>query len=130
MSRAHPLNLSRRERQITDILFRLGRATADEVWRQMPNAPTYTTVRGLLRILEEKGHIAHDTDGLRYVYYPLEAKESTGQSMLTHVVSTFFGGSPANAMAALLGNDGTLSDDEFERISKLVSDARKKERRK
>jgi BlaI family penicillinase repressor len=129
MLRNVPLNLSRRERQIAEILFRLGRATAAEVWKQMPNAPTYTTVRGLLRVLEEKGHIAHEKEGVRYVYFPVAQKSATGKSVLAHVVKTFFGGSPADAVAALLGSDQNLDEAELQRLSKLVREAQRKERR-
>ena len=121
-----PLSLSRRERQIVEILFRSGRATAAEIHEQLPDAPTYTTVRGLLRILEQKGHIAHEEDGVRYVYFPVAPKRSTGASVLAHVVGTFFGGSPSQAVAALLGNTKSLTQDELERLSQLVDDAKKK----
>jgi predicted transcriptional regulator len=119
-----PLSLSRRERQIVEILFRAGRATAAEIHEQMPDAPTYTTVRGLLRVLEQKGHVAHEEDGVRYVYFPVAAKSTTGVSMLSHVVGTFFGGSPSQAMAALLGSTKSLTDEEIERLSKIVRDAK------
>src|SRR5437773_8042312 len=98
---SEPLSLSRRERQIMDILFRLGEATASEIWKQMPDPPTYTTTRGLLRVLERKGHVVHQKDGVRYVYRPIARKSETGASMLAHVVRTFFDGSPSRAMAAL-----------------------------
>src|SRR5262245_23182000 len=102
MKTREPHNLSRRERQILTILYRLGRASAAEVRKQMDDAPTYTTVRGLLRILEEKGHIRHEVEGVRYIYIPVASRTSAGASALAHVVRTFFRGSPADAMAALL----------------------------
>src|SRR5881227_1437363 len=104
-----PLSLSRRERQIMEILFRSGRATASEIWKQLPDAPTYTTTRGLLRVLESKGHVAHVEDGGRYVYAPVAPKSDTAASMIAHVVRTFFDGSPARAMAALLGSTQSLT---------------------
>jgi BlaI family transcriptional regulator, penicillinase repressor len=123
-----PLGLSRRERQIMDILFRLGQASASEIWKQMPDAPTYTTTRGLLRVLERKGHVAHEKDGVRYLYRPIARKADAGSSVLAHVVRTFFDGSPARAMAALLGNTRELDAEEIERLTTIVRGARKKRR--
>jgi predicted transcriptional regulator len=123
-----PLGLSRRERQIMDILFRLGEASASEIWKQMPDAPTYTTTRGLLRVLERKGHVAHEKDGVRYVYRPIARKADAGSSVLAHVVRTFFDGSPARAMAALLGSTRELDAEEVERLTAIVRGARKKRR--
>src|SRR5262245_26316999 len=125
MARKAPLDLSRRERQILEILYRLGKASAAEVAEQMSDAPTYTTVRGLLRVLEEKGHIRHENDGVRYIYSPVMAKSSVGNSMLAHVVRTFFRGSPADAMAALLGSSSSVSDEELQRLTQLIERARK-----
>ena len=125
-----PLSLSRRERQIMEILFRLGRASVSDILDQMTDAPTYTTARGLLRVLERKGHVTHEEDGLRYVYVPVAAKGDTGESMIKHVVRTFFDGSPARAMAALLGSSSDLSDEEIARLSAIVRQARHKERSK
>jgi predicted transcriptional regulator len=123
-----PVGLSRRERQIMDILFRLGQASASEIWKQMPDAPTYTTTRGLLRVLERKGHVLHEKDGVRYVYRPIARKADAGSSVLAHVVRTFFDGSPARAMAALLGNTRELDAEEVERLTAIVRGARKKRR--
>src|SRR4051794_775756 len=117
--------LSRRERQILDILFHLGRATAADVLERLPDPPTYTTIRGLLRVLESKGHIRHEDEGGRYVYFPTMQKQRAAKSALGHVVKTFFDGSPARAMAALLGNE-KMSRDEIERLAALVESARKK----
>ncbi|HEX8696324.1 MAG TPA: BlaI/MecI/CopY family transcriptional regulator [Longimicrobium sp.] len=126
MSHEAPAALSRRERQILDVLYRLGRATAAEVTAELDDAPTSTTVRGLLRILEEKGHVRHEQDGLRYVYLPAVPREDAGVSVLSHVLKTFFEGSPARAMAALLGSraDG-LTGAELERLARIVEDARR-----
>jgi len=119
--------LSRRERQILDVIYALGRATASEVLERMPDAPTYTTVRGLLRVLEAKGHVRHEDDGGRYVYIPTMTKQRAAKSALKHVVQTFFDGSPSNAMAALLGGERSLSEDEIDRLAELVENARHKE---
>ena len=123
-----PLNLSRRERQILEVIFRLGRATAAEVLDHLPDAPTYTTVRGLLRVLETKGHVRHEDDGGKYVYFPTMTKQRAAKSVMRNVVSTFFDGSPSRAMAALLGKDASLSEDELQRLSDLVERARKREK--
>jgi BlaI family penicillinase repressor len=119
--------LSRRERQILDVIYHLGKATASEVLERMPDAPTYTTVRGLLRALEAKGHVRHEDDGGRYVYIPTLTKQRAAKSALKHVVQTFFDGSPSRAMAALLGAERALDEDEIERLAQLVESARRKE---
>jgi len=119
--------LSRRERQILDVIYNLGRATASEVLERMPDAPTYTTVRGLLRVLESKGHVRHEEDGGRYVYFPTLKKQHAAKSALKHVVQTFFDGSPSRAMEALLGADRKLSEEEIARLEELVMSARRKE---
>ena len=125
MARKAPLDLSRRERQILEILYRLGQASAAEVSEQMSDAPTYTTVRGLLRVLEKKGHVRHEEDGVRYVYFPVMPKTLAGASVLAHVIRTFFNGSPADAMSALLGSSSNVSDAELRRLTRLVERARK-----
>lgn len=117
--------LTRRERQILDILFNVGRATANEVLERLPDPPTYTTIRGLLRVLEAKGHVRHEDDGGRYVYFPTVAKQRAAKSAIGHVVQTFFDGSPSRAMAALLGSE-RVSDEEIEQLAKLVEGARRK----
>jgi predicted transcriptional regulator len=123
------VDVSRRERQILEVLFRLGRATAAEVRRQLPDPPSYSAVRALLRILEEKGHVRHTEEGLRYVYAPVASRERLQRSALRHLIETFFGGSPAEAATALLDSSaGKLSDDELERLSEMVRQA-KRERR-
>jgi len=118
--------LSRRERQIIDILYRLGRATAADVMADLPGDPSYSTVRTQLRVLEEKGHVRHEDDGQRYVYSPALARGTVRRSALKHLVETFFDGSAEQAVAALLGSDGArLSDEELERIERLIRKARK-----
>jgi predicted transcriptional regulator len=124
-----PLDLSRRERQILEVIYRLGSATATDVLAQLPDAPTYTTVRGLLRVLETKGHVRHEEDGSRYVYFPTMTKQKAAKSVLRNVVSTFFDGSPSQAMAALLGSERTLGEEELDRLAQLVEQARNKERK-
>jgi predicted transcriptional regulator len=118
--------LSRRERQIMDILYRRGRATAGEVLADLTGDPSYSTVRTQLRVLEDKGHVHHEEVGLRYVYLPVVPRRAARKSALRHLVDTFFDGSSEQAVAALLGGEATsLSDDDLKRIADLVSKARK-----
>jgi predicted transcriptional regulator len=122
--------LSRRERQIMDVLFQRGKATAAEVQDRMPEPPSYSAVRAHLRILEEKGHVKHAQDGPRYIYKPTMTKEKATQSALNHLVDTFFGGSSEKVMAALLDEGGDkMSDDELDRLAHLIEQAREKESR-
>jgi predicted transcriptional regulator len=117
-------SLSRRERQIMDILYRQGRATAGEVMEALSGSPTYSTVRTQLRVLEEKGHLRHEEQGLKYVYIPAVPRTAARRSALRHLVETFFDGSAEGAVAALLGGEGArLSDEELERIGELVKKA-------
>jgi predicted transcriptional regulator len=117
--------LSRRERQIMDVLYRLGRATASEIMEQVAGAPSYSTIRTQLRVLETKGHVRHEEQGLRYVYMPTVPRHSARKSALKHLVDTFFDGSSAKVVAALLGGDGSkVTDEELERIAELVHKAR------
>ena len=117
--------LSRRERQIMDILFRLGRAAASVVREEVPGDPSLSTVRTQLRILEKKGHVRHEEVGLRYVYRPVTPRRDARRSVLRHVVETFFDGSAEQAVAALLGGEARrLTEPELERIARVVSDAR------
>ncbi|HEV2393622.1 MAG TPA: BlaI/MecI/CopY family transcriptional regulator [Verrucomicrobiae bacterium] len=119
-------HLSRRERQIMDVLHRSGRATAAEVQAALPRAPSYSAVRALLRILEAKGHLKHFKDGARYVYQPKVSRETARRSALRRVVSTFFEGSVAQAVAALLETaDTRLANSEFEQLKRLIEQARK-----
>ena len=123
--RSH-VTLSRRERQIMDILYRRGRATAGEVMADLTGDPSYSTVRTQLRVLEDKGHVHHEEVGLRYVYVPVVPRRAARKSALRHLVDTFFDGSSEQAVAALLGGEATsLSDEDLKRIADLVSKARK-----
>jgi BlaI family transcriptional regulator, penicillinase repressor len=124
-----PTPLSRRERQIMDIIYRMGRATVGEVMERLTGEPAYSTVRAQLRVLEEKGHLRHEEHGLRYVYLPKVPRHMVRQSALRHVVDTFFEGSAGKAVAALLGKEGfKISAEELDRISKLIEEAKKEER--
>jgi len=118
--------LTRRERHIMDILFRLGRATAEEVMKELSGTPSYSTVRTQLRVLEQKGHVRHEEVGRRFVYMPVVRRQAVRKSALRHVVDTFFDGSVEQVVAALLGGEAArLSDDELARIRDLVDKARK-----
>lgn len=117
--------LTKRERQIMDALYRLGRATAGEIREALPGAPSDSTVRTQLRVLEAKGHVRHEELGLRYVYLPTVPRHAARKSALRHVVDTFFDGSSAKVVAALLGGEGArLSDADLDRIEQLVRTAR------
>jgi predicted transcriptional regulator len=122
-------SLSRRERQILDILYRQEKATAAEVREQMADPPSYSAVRAMLRILEDKGHVKHQEDGVRYVYVPVVPREQATSAALRHLVDTFFGGSAEGAVAALLDDsERKLSDDELDRLSRLIKQARQEGR--
>jgi len=121
--------LSRRERQIIDILYRRGRATAAEVMEDLPGDSSYSTVRTQLRVLEDKGHVRHEQDGQRYVYSPAVPRGTVRRSALRHLVETFYEGSVEQTVAALLGGDSRLSEPELERIAELIEKARKEGRR-
>jgi predicted transcriptional regulator len=109
-----------------DVVYRLGRVTAADVLAALPDPPTYTAIRGLLRILVEKGHLSHEREGRRYVYRPSTPRAAAGASWLSHVVRTFFDGSPSDAMAALLGSrTDRISAAELERLARTVADARR-----
>jgi predicted transcriptional regulator len=124
-ARRTPALLTKRERQIMDVLYRLGRATAAEIMDGVPGAPGYSTIRTQLRVLEAKGHVKHEEKGLRYIYMPTVPRHSARKSALKHLVDTFFDGSSAKAVAALLGGEAArVSDDDLERIAQLVKDAR------
>src|SRR5687767_15953067 len=114
------LDLSRRERQIVDILYTQGRATAAEVQSALPDPPSYSAVRAMLRLLEEKGHIRHEQDGPRYVFLPTVNRDKARKSAMRHLVRTFFDGSTEDAVAALLQNDAGIGDDELARLAKLI----------
>jgi BlaI family transcriptional regulator, penicillinase repressor len=117
--------LSRRERQIMDFLYQHGRATAADVQANLPEPPSYSAVRAMLRVLEEKGHVHHQQDGPRYVYRPRVGRDRAKRSALRHLVRTFFDGSREQLVAALL-DDGTaqLSEDELDRMARLIDRAR------
>ncbi|HEX2721494.1 MAG TPA: BlaI/MecI/CopY family transcriptional regulator [Gemmatimonadaceae bacterium] len=119
------VTLSRRERQIMDIVYRLGSATAAEVQANLPEAPSYSAVRALLRILEEKGHLKHAYDGPRYVYAPVVSRPAAQKSALRQIVKTFFEGSTSNAVAALLDMSGDLSKAELDRLASIVEQAKR-----
>jgi predicted transcriptional regulator len=122
-------HLSRRERQIMDVIYANHSATAAEVHAALPDAPSKTAVRTLLRILETKGHLTHFQDGPRYVYRAVRSRERVGRSSLKRVLDTFFGGSLERAVAAHLTDSAVdLSADELKKLSQLISQARKKER--
>ena len=130
MSKARPHSLlSKRERQIMDALYRLGRATAAGIMAEVPGAPGYSTIRTQLRVLEAKGHVRHEEQGLRYVYLPTVPRHAARKSALRHLVDTFFDGSSAKAVAALLGGEASrVSDEDLQRIAELVKDARSETR--
>lgn len=128
MSEKSPLDLSRRERQIMAVIYRLGRATAAEVLAELSDPPSYSAVRAHLRILEEKGHLAHRPDGPRYVYFPTLPREEAREGALKHLVQTFFDGSASQAMAALLETREGITPRELEQLSRLIEKARKEGR--
>jgi predicted transcriptional regulator len=129
MARPAHDSLSRRERQIMDVVYRLGRATAAEVLEGLPDPPGYSSVRALLRVLEEKGHLRHEQDGPRYVFLPTVPRDKARRSALRQLVQTFFDGSTAQAVAALLGEPGAkLTDEDLDRLSRLIDKAREEER--
>ncbi|MFL5383798.1 MAG: BlaI/MecI/CopY family transcriptional regulator [Longimicrobiaceae bacterium] len=117
--------LSRRERQIMDVVYRLGKAAVSDVLERLPDPPSYSAVRALMRILEEKGHLSHEQDGPRYVYLPTVPRDAAQASALSHLVRTFFGGSAEAAVAALLDlPEHGMSEGELDRLSRLIEDAR------
>lgn len=115
--------LGKRERQIMNVLYEHGRASVAEILGELPDPPSYSSVRAMLRYLEDKGHVRHEQDGPRYVYLPSVPHSTVRKSAIGHVVRTFFGGSVSTAVAALL-ESRPLSPDEHERLSKLLDDAR------
>ncbi len=126
---AKTTQLTRREREIMDVLHKNGRATAHEVQAKLVDAPGYSAVRALLRLLEEKGHVRHVEDGVRYVYMPTVGRAEARKSALAHVVRTFFDGSVEQAVATLVGTSGsTLGPEELERLGRLIEQAKKEGR--
>ena len=125
----HHERLSRRERQIMDIVYRRGHATAAEVMEGLPDPPSYSAVRALLRVLEEKEHVRHKQEGPRYVFYPTVPRDRARQSALKQVVGTFFDNSAEQTVAALLDMSGSkMSGDELDRLADLIEQARKEGR--
>ncbi len=118
--------LSRRERQIMDIIYARGEATAAEVSESMTDAPSYSAVRTFLRILEEKGFLKHREDGRRYIFLPTEPREQASQSALKQVVQTFFDGSLVSAVAALVDGREKISPDELKRLESIIQKAKKR----
>ena len=124
------IQLGRRERQIVEILYRLGKASVAEVRASLPDPPTYSAVRGMLSLLEEKGHVTHQRDGMRYVYAPVIAPVKARQSALRHLVSTFFDGSAKAAAAALLDpKSSKLSAEDLNELEDMIRSARKEKAR-
>src|SRR5438034_6975551 len=120
-----PNALSRRERQIMDILYKLERASVGHVLSNLADKPSYSTVRTQLRVLEEKGHVRHEEQGLRYVYMAARPRAAAGKSALKHLVETFFDGSAEKTVAALLGGEtARMSEEELDRIGELIEKAR------
>jgi len=126
MNKPDHRDLSRRERQILDILYQRGQATAAEVQSALPEPPSYSAVRALLRILEEKGHVRHEQDGPRYVYVPTVARDNAQRSAMRHLLQTFFDGSAEQAISALLDDSSAkLSSAELDRLARMIDTARK-----
>jgi predicted transcriptional regulator len=126
MKKPKPHALSRRERQIMDILYKLERASVGQVLLKLPDKPSYSTVRAQLRVLEEKGHVRHEEHGLRYVYIPAVPRDVARRSALRHLVETFFDGSTEKVVAALLGGEvARISPEELDRLARLISKGRK-----
>jgi predicted transcriptional regulator len=129
MSKQPNAQLSRREREIMDVIYRFGRATVAEVLESLPDPPSYSAVRALLRVLEAKGHLRHEEDGPRYVFLPTIPRERARQSALRQLLHTFFDGSTEQAVAALLDlSTARMSDAELDRLRDLIADARKEGR--
>lgn len=129
MARELRPQLSRRERQIMDVIYRAGQATAQDVRAGITDPPSYSTVRALLRVLEEKGHVKHRADGLRYLYVPTVPREQAGESALRQLVRTFFDDSPPDAVAALLDlSHDRFSNEELDHLQALIDKARKEGR--
>ena len=126
MKKSSHSSLSRRERQIMDVLYKLERATVAQVLAELPAKINYSTVRAQLRVLEEKGHIRHQDDGQRYVYFPSVPRDVARRSAFRHLVDTFFDGSAERAAAALLGGEvSELSPEQLERLQKMIAKSRK-----
>lgn len=119
-------SLSRRERQIMDVLYKLERASVAQVLAELPAKINYSTVRAQLRVLEEKGHVRHEDDGQRYVYFPYVPRDVARRSAFRHLVDTFFEGSAERAAAALLGGEvSELSSEQLDRLQKIIANSKK-----
>ncbi len=116
--------LAKREREILDVLYRRGRATASEVLEDLAAERSYSTIRTQLRVLEQKGHVRHEVDGTRFVYLPTVPRHAARKSALRHLMHTFFDGSPERVVAALLGDSSAMSAEQLDRIASLVEQAR------
>ncbi|HEY7911298.1 MAG TPA: BlaI/MecI/CopY family transcriptional regulator [Blastocatellia bacterium] len=128
-ARKTPAHLSRRERQIMDAVYQLGQATAAEVLDRIPEPPSYSAVRAMLRLLEEKGYLRHKQDGPRYLYLPTVTRDRARRSALKQMLQTFFDGSTEQAVAALLDlSRAKLSEEELDRLSRIIDEARKEGR--
>ncbi len=124
MKNPKPKPLARRERQIMDVLYKLERATVGQVLAALPDPLNYSTVRAQLRVLEEKGHLRHEEQGLRYVYFPAIPRDVARRSALRHLVETFFDGSVENVVAALLGGEvSQISSEKLDRLARLIPKA-------
>jgi len=122
-------NLSRRERQIMDIVYVLGKVSVAQVLERIPNPPSYSAIRALLRVLEKKGHLTHKQEGPRYIYFPTLPREEARQNALKHIMQTFFDDSTEDIVAALLNiTEGSLSEKDYKRLSELIKKARKEGR--
>jgi predicted transcriptional regulator len=124
--RKTPQHLARRERQILEIIYQLGEASVGDVLARLPDPPSYSAVRTIMRLLEQKGHLRHRRELTKYVYRPTQSRESASRSALAHVVKTFFGGSAPDAVAAILDANGDdLTDDDLRRLEAIVEKAKK-----
>jgi BlaI family transcriptional regulator, penicillinase repressor len=128
MSRKPPADLSRRERQIMEIVYARGEASAAQVLEELPDPPSYSAVRALLAILEQKGQLKHRAEQGRYIYAPTRRRAKAGRSALVRVLETFYEGSLEKAVAALLQSDSRLSAEELQRLSELIDQARQEGR--
>ena len=121
--------LSRRERQVMNIIYARGHATAAEIHEALPDPPTFSATRAVIRTLEEKGHITHQEQGLRYIYRPVVPPEKARRSAVSQLVTTFFQGSPTRLMAALLdGSTAKMSDEELDELERIIRDAKEKKK--
>jgi BlaI family transcriptional regulator, penicillinase repressor len=126
MKTPKPNALSRRERQIMDVLYQRGQASVSDVLSALGGKPHYSTVRAQLRVLEEKGHVRHEEHGLRYVYFPTVPRDVARRSALRHLVETFFDGSTERVVAALLGGEiARISPEELDRLARMIAKSRK-----